>query len=275
MAKLSINKACRGLVHTCVAAAAIAFISMTLSHKCIAANIQSFEYKGIGVVILDGEIAEGDSVKFIMQAHKYSSFVAVLNGPGGQLVAGVEIGKFIFSEKAATYIVDQCASACAYAWLGGRKRVLTLPARVGFHAAFSINEDGEVNVTSMGNALIGSYINWLGLSDEVLMYMTYPGPNTMAWIHGSKNDGPTGLAYLVESGNASIELYDAIVKHSSFRPRVTNISKEALSPKIKTKTKVVDRIPPSSPLPDLFADLPISQPPPVRPLPRLARPDRH
>ncbi|WP_204269929.1 hypothetical protein, partial [Klebsiella michiganensis] len=61
----------------------------------------------------------------------------------------------------ATAVGDDglCASACGLAWLAGNPRLMAASARIGFHAA----SDRQRNITSVGNALIGSYLNHLGM----------------------------------------------------------------------------------------------------------------
>ena len=50
----------------------------------------------------------------------------VFNSDGGNLLAGIEIGKTIRLKSFATAVLDglRCASACAFAWLGGSPRFM-------------------------------------------------------------------------------------------------------------------------------------------------------
>jgi hypothetical protein len=72
-------------------------------------------------------------------------------------------------QKVATGVVDNCASACALAWLAGVKRFMGPKARVGFHAAFNKSSRQE---TGMGNALVGAYLTKLGLPLKAVIYIT-------------------------------------------------------------------------------------------------------
>ena len=73
----------------------------------------------------------------------------------------------------------RCASACALAWLGGRVRLMGKDALVGFHAAYS-GKDSQV--TSWGNALVGAYLNQLGLPSSAVVYITETPPNEIRWL---------------------------------------------------------------------------------------------
>jgi hypothetical protein len=53
---------------------------------------------------------------------------------------------------------------------------------VGFHAAY-IESGGRATETGVGNALLGSYLNQIGLSQEALVYMTIASPTEMTWLN--------------------------------------------------------------------------------------------
>ena len=69
----------------------------------------------------------------------------------------------------------------ALAWLGGTRRVANPTARIGFHAAHT-TKGGQVTETGMGNAMIGAYLNELGLSEEAIVYITSADPRSMHWL---------------------------------------------------------------------------------------------
>src|SRR3954463_10911563 len=73
---------------------------------------------------------------------------------------------------------SRCASACAVAWLGGTRRLMGEQARIGFHAAS--NADGRE--TGIGNALLGAYLNRIGLPYEAVMYITAASPDRVTWL---------------------------------------------------------------------------------------------
>ncbi len=65
-----------------------------------------------------------------------------LESDGGNLDAGIEIGRAIWFREAATVVEEgTCASACALAWLAGRPRYMAPKARIGFHAPWRGDPD--------------------------------------------------------------------------------------------------------------------------------------
>jgi hypothetical protein len=76
------------------------------------------------LVAVEGDLEIGDDVKFRTQVGRLTKAVVVFNSRGGNLLAGIEIGKTIRLKSFATAVLDglRCASACAFAWLGGSPR---------------------------------------------------------------------------------------------------------------------------------------------------------
>jgi hypothetical protein len=69
-------------------------------------------------------------------------------------------------------------------------------AQIGFHAA-SDRETGKV--TSVGNALIGAYLNKIGLPYTAVVYITTAAPEAISWL--SKSDA--------EKLGIEVSFYDA------------------------------------------------------------------
>jgi hypothetical protein len=57
----------------------------------------------------------------------------VLAGPGGRLSVGFDLYEMFHERKLATRVDDDCASACAFAFLGGVERSISPGGRLGFH----------------------------------------------------------------------------------------------------------------------------------------------
>jgi hypothetical protein len=97
-------------------------------------------------------------VKFRAQVGRLTKAIVVFNSDGGNLLAGIEIGKTIRLKSFATAVLGglRCASSCAFAWLGGSPRFMERGARIGFHAAY-IESAGRASESGIGNALLGSY----------------------------------------------------------------------------------------------------------------------
>jgi hypothetical protein len=65
--------------------------------------------------------------------------------------------------------------------LAGRVRYMSDTGRVGFHAAYT-DQNGQVNISSAGNAVVGAYLNQLGLPTSAIVYITESTPSGMQWL---------------------------------------------------------------------------------------------
>jgi hypothetical protein len=104
------------------------------------------------------------------------------NSDGGVLLDGIAIGKTIRLKSFSTAVLDgkRCASACALAWLGGSPRYMGRTALVGFHAAY-IKKEGLPS-SGVGNALVGSYLTQIGLSETAVVYITQAAPTELTLL---------------------------------------------------------------------------------------------
>ena len=106
-----------------------------------------------------GEIADDTAKAFTTFVHatQFVPHVVRLNSPGGNLVGGIALGEAFRTEGFATEVGSSkpypnpingglplfeeapgvCASACAYAFLGGTARTLDPNSRLGFHQFFT------------------------------------------------------------------------------------------------------------------------------------------
>ena len=138
---------------------------------------------GIEYITVFGDFEIGDDQKFIKIALPLDKAIVAFNSDGGNLMAGLGIGRAIRLKEFTTLVPANsiCASACGLAWLGGSHRLLDATAKVGFHAAF-IESNGESKETGMGNALAGAYLNQLGLTQSAIAYVTEMAPQDMKWL---------------------------------------------------------------------------------------------
>ena len=141
----------------------VARITWALLYLCMSQQALSAEFRksSLGpsapdLIEVAGELIQGDEAKFIEAAIRSPDAIVVFHSGGGNLFAGIEIGKAIRLKGFSTLVPDNmhCASACALAWLAGRVRLMSDTARVGFHAVYT-SEDGETRVSSVGNAIAG------------------------------------------------------------------------------------------------------------------------
>jgi peptidoglycan hydrolase-like protein with peptidoglycan-binding domain len=126
----------------------------------------------------------GDEDTFAEKVLRLKEAVVMFNSPGGNLVAGLEIGRAIRLKGFDTFVPDGmvCASACGLAWLGGKTLLAGSRAQIGFHAAWAM-EGGQKRETGPGNALVGAYLHSLGLRDEAIVYLTLASPDDAKWLN--------------------------------------------------------------------------------------------
>jgi ATP-dependent protease ClpP protease subunit len=133
------------------------------------------------LITVIGTLTPQDFETFRTRASSSARALVALAGPGGNVLAGLQIGEMIRLRNFDTAVVTgtYCASACALAWLGGTRRFMGVNASIGFHAARN-GETGEIS--SIGNAVVGAYLNKIGLSLTAVMYITEAKPETMTWL---------------------------------------------------------------------------------------------
>jgi hypothetical protein len=137
-----------------------------------------------------GQLNSGDGAEFDKIVAIYGRGSVVFDSDGGNLLAGLHIGTAIRLRNWSTEVLDgtRCASACALAWLGGTHRWMARTAQIGFHAAYIVGP-GAPSETGAGNALVGAYLNRLGLSDRAIVYATSASPTEMRWL--TRDDAKT------------------------------------------------------------------------------------
>lgn len=163
----------------------ILLISFSLSNAAMAAtfNVQPQTGNNSPVVIVIGDFEVGDEKKFIQSVLPLDNAVVILTSNGGNLFAGIEIGKAIRLKRFSTLVPTDsvCASACAIAWLAGDKRYVDVKGQVGFHAAYT--QDGGKKIPSgMANAVVGAYLSQLGYSQSAIIYATSAAPESIQWL---------------------------------------------------------------------------------------------
>ncbi|NIJ32798.1 hypothetical protein [Sphingomonas oligoaromativorans] len=160
-----------------------ALMLMTTS-PASAATVEIVKRIGTGAIVrVDGNLVLEDGEKFATMVRPLRGAVIILNSHGGSLLAGLRIGEIARNRNFSTVVLDNglCASACAIAWLGGGRRYLAPTARLGFHAAYSSEGDAPA-VSGAGNALVGAYLDRLGLPDDAIVALTQAAPSDMLWL---------------------------------------------------------------------------------------------
>jgi hypothetical protein len=134
------------------------------------------------MVTVDGELTTDDVATFEALTRGRQGQGVQLKSPGGAAIAGVRLGEIIRARKMATFVMHDtlCASACAIAWLGGVGRAISTDhAGVGFHGVYNAD---TLQPSGAGNAIVGSFLGKLGLSDAAIAYITNPGAEDMQWL---------------------------------------------------------------------------------------------
>ena len=135
-------------------------------------------------VLVAGKLEPSDGDQFRTKTGSLSNAVISFRSDGGSVVAGIQIGQIIRVKGFTTSVSRdaRCASACALAWLGGTKRLMSAESKIGFHAAYT--SDGRE--TGVGNALIGAYLTKLGLPYSAVVYITQAAPRSMTWLSAAE-----------------------------------------------------------------------------------------
>lgn len=105
------------------------------------------------IVAAEGEIVEGTADSFLSFVRSNLGGgqlrgILLLDSPGGKVVAAMEFGRVLrklgmavivarLSSESGELIAGRCFSACVYALIGGRKRVIPPQSRVGVHRMYN------------------------------------------------------------------------------------------------------------------------------------------
>jgi ATP-dependent protease ClpP protease subunit len=166
-----------------IAALGVALLSVALGFETRSAEIRVDRSSEPAIISIYGTFGSEDADAFQTHIANLTSAVVVLNSGGGNLVAGIRIGELIRLRNFRTVVPSgmECASACALAWLGGTVRYMGPNARVGFHAAYAIRQ-GRKTELGVANAILGAYLNKIGLPYNAVIYITQAAPESMSWL---------------------------------------------------------------------------------------------
>lgn len=139
--------------------------------------------QGYTPILVSGELELGDEDRFENKVLNLKLGLVIFNSPGGNVYAGIGIGKIARLKGFVTAVGanSECASACALAWLGGTERIVFLPGRVGFHAAYRTS-NGLKSESGSANARVGAYLNQLQMTNIAIDYLTEKPPDDINWL---------------------------------------------------------------------------------------------
>jgi hypothetical protein len=154
---------------------------------------------GTDLIFIQGILFDGDEVVFRKLAATSDKAIVVMDSEGGAVKAALEIGRAIRLRGFATAVAPDklCASACALTWLAGTPRLIGNSSKLGFHAAYRL-VDGKAKESGVGNALVGAYLNQLGLPEPAIIYVTTAPPEGIDWLSPEKAKN-VGISYALLS----------------------------------------------------------------------------
>jgi hypothetical protein len=148
---------------------------------------QSGVFRDTALVYLDGRIDAGAPDRLSRALDGVNGRIAVwLNSPGGNLFAGMQLGRILRKHGASTHIIDhrtlrpgECYSACSLTFLGGVYRFNDNGARYGVHRASLGPGPGDADRGQDLTAAVGSYIREMGVDARLLDLWKKARPDEM------------------------------------------------------------------------------------------------
>jgi len=138
-----------------VARLGLALALLTAAVRAASADVAVFKID-IGLpntvaVMVRGQFSGNEILRFkaaIADIDPRKRIIAILDSPGGDVIQGEALGRFFYDAKIPTMVLagTLCASACTYAFFGGRSpttgnplRILASGAKLGFHRVAPVN----------------------------------------------------------------------------------------------------------------------------------------
>jgi hypothetical protein len=165
------------------------------------------------MIAAEGEIGENTPdafVSFIAQNVGGGNLhgVVLLDSPGGKVVASMELGQAIRrlgmavivarpaaqSGEGVSLVSGRCYSACVYALMGGKKRVIPAQSRVGIHRMFNYStsfdfSEGLVRERNYDDGgmrqMLARYANGMGVSAELVNLAERTSPDQLYMLTGA------------------------------------------------------------------------------------------
>jgi hypothetical protein len=163
----------------------------------LAADISIEKITGIDAhaIVISGSIQSSDAESFTNRISGIKNAVVILDSAGGDIPASLAIGRSIRGRGFSTGVPDNtlCTSSCALIWLAGVNRFAEESSFLGFHAAY-IYKDGRASEEGVANALVGAYLNELGLSESAIIFATSAPPEGVERLDKNKAE-LVGISY--------------------------------------------------------------------------------
>lgn len=141
------------------------------------------------VILIKGSFLKGEENKDV---HWFTGLIwtlkkpaiIFLDGNGGVLLGGIEIGELIRQRGFSTVVDDHtaCASTCALIWLAGKERYVGKFGHLGFHSARTSEQPPQIS--GPGNAMVGAYLYQMGVREyREITFLTEQPPISMKWVN--------------------------------------------------------------------------------------------
>jgi len=199
------------------------------------AEITAYREKDVLIAELKGPIEIDDDKKLatavLKHADKIRGVILFLDSEGGKTIPAVAMGLLAHEARFVTVVApgSRCLSACALVWLGGRTRVMSRFALIGFHASYEITEKGA-SESGMGNAIVGAYLRDIGLTLQQIAFVTVGKPEEMVFLTPARAHRlGLDVKILEESGNVEDPAYRILPPASVSRP--SQVTKSVQSPR--------------------------------------------
>ncbi|WP_428542069.1 hypothetical protein [Rhodopila sp.] len=162
-----------------------------------AATIDYQVQNGVNLISISGEIAAGDADRFgALRPDPRRQTGVLLASEGGAVTEALRIGEMIRASHFATLVPNDaiCASACGLIWLAGTPRIAGPTSHVGCHAAYT-RVGATASESGVANAVVGAYLDRLGLTYKAVVFMTSAAPTEMRWLNRELAD-QIGVAFV-------------------------------------------------------------------------------
>jgi hypothetical protein len=132
------------------------------------------------VIRVEGNFGDAEADAFNDAAGGIRNATVYFNSPGGAVRSGVMLGRIIRARGFVTAVANRetCYSACALAWLAGKKRFIGYSAAVGFHAP----HDKRGKRVTAAEVIVATYVRHLGLSDATAAYVLATDPKDLTFM---------------------------------------------------------------------------------------------
>lgn len=159
------------------------------------------------IIAAEGQIVETTPNAFLNFVREHAGAqvhsIMLLHSPGGKVVASMELGHALRklgmavivaraasdTEQTGNLAAARCYSACVYALMGGRKRVIPAQSRVGVHRMFNystaINPAGgdlvRERIYDDGGMrkVLSRYSNMMGISSDLISFAERTSPDRL------------------------------------------------------------------------------------------------